>query len=238
MSFRTTRILAAIALGSASFALAEPDLPAPVFSALARKEIKLNDHTVTYVRVRPPLNLPKPPPAPPTRELSSEERSRLDALEAKVYVILDVSATVYLTSPVVTEIKLRTEKREYICYSNADFRNLTQICQFEGENAVYSWVPFIFEVSAGEGQMPAGLSLSTTESEYVVQATEAEMLEGEDAFRGLDLIHAFYEVNKAKLQTDRLAREAEQLVRERELLEHPPKKDNTVIYFWKKEAAR
>jgi hypothetical protein len=210
---------------------------APIFREVARKEVKLDDHTITYVRVKPPVSLPKRQivqlPAPTAQELADRERRA-----EKAHVILNVSAVVHLTTPIVTEIKLRCEDREYTCYSNADFRDLTQTTTFEGQDTIFSWFPWISEVSPEEAALPAGLNLSATEPEYLIQATQVEVAQNETAFEGLDLIHAFYQLNHEKLHADRLVREAEQAAREKELREHPPKKPDTVIYFWKKEAVK
>ena len=100
----------------------------PAFNILSRSEIKTEGATITYALVEPPTDLPKRPvvSAPAQLQSTAVELAEAARLEAKEHIVLDVSAIVYLTEPVVTEIKLRCEDREYICYSNADFRDLRQ----------------------------------------------------------------------------------------------------------------
>jgi hypothetical protein len=209
----------------------------PEFSIVARKEVKLDDHKITYVRVKPPKNLPKLPPTPVAAEPTSEQMARWKELETKTHVQLNNSCVVYLTKPKITQIKLRVDDKEFTCYSNVDFRNLSAVNSLEDANTVYSWFPWISE-SEPDGSIPAGLELSTTEAEYIVEASEADVAKYEEQFKGLDLLHAYFTVHKDTLIADRIKRETEAEAREKELRENPPKKQDTVIYFWKKEESK
>ena len=160
----------------------------------------------------------------------------IDRLEAKAHVMLNVSATVYLTNPVITELKLRCDGKEYTCYSNADFRDLTQLSQLEGEKTVYAWFPFVSEAAAEDASLPRGLRLAPGKAGYT--SLETSRPEDQVFFHGLDLIHAYYEANKAKLQTERMAREAAERAREKALRENPPKPQDTKVIIWKNQSAQ
>lgn len=223
---------------------AVPVQPIAFVEISPRKVVNLGDHTATLVRVRRP-NLTKivASPPPPPRELTAEEEARHLELEKKTYVTLGITATVYLNGDeTVTELRWRNEETgnlEYVAYSNADFRYLTQLHHLESDTAVYSWFPFVSDYNLADWkgddkpQLPRGLGLSSTEIEYVV---DRRALDGsqETTLAGLDYIHAYYELHKAKLKLayeQRMEAEAE---RARELRENPPKPQNIVIRFWPK----
>lgn len=210
-----------------------------------RRVVNLGDHTATFVRVRRP-NLTKlvtPPPAPP-RELTAEEKARYEELEKKAYVSLGVTATVYLNGKqTVTELRWRNEETgnlEYVAYSNADFRYLTQLHHLESDTTVYSWFPFVsaYDLSEWPAEekppFPSGLSLSTNQVEYVVDERALGRSDQETTLAGLDYLHAYYQLNYSELKSAYEQRVAAEAERERELKENPPKPQNIVIRFWPK----
>lgn len=216
----------------APFSLAANEPAAPVFAVVASKEVKQAGHTITYARVEPPADLPRRPvPAPAVLPTPAQTIEAL-RLERKNHVTLNVSATVYLTTPVITELKLKNEDTEYTCYSNVDFRDLSQIRQFEGADTVYLWFPWIFESIAEEAGIPAGLTLNASTPQYVVVNSATWATVDKSLIEGLDLIHQYYKENSAKLHKERLAREAENARREQELKENPPVKEPIVFHFW------
>lgn len=248
MKAHTGILLGLIGISAACPGAAAEIVPPPAISYVelsARKVVNLGDHTATFVRVRRP-NLTKiiaPPPAPP-RELTAEERARHEELEKKAYVSLGVTATVYLNGKqTVTELRWRNEETgnlEYVAYSNADFRYLTQLHHLESDTTVYSWFPFVsaYDLSEWPAEekpaFPAGLSLSTSEVEYTVDQRALGRADQEATLAGLDYLHAYYQLHYAELKTayeQRMTAEAE---RERELKENPPKPQNIVIRFWPK----
>lgn len=212
---------------------------------LARRVVDLGDHTVTFVRVVPPV-LPKVPPPPPPQPMSEADRARLEELESKTHAVLNITAAVYVNgSQVVTELRWRNEETgnlEYVAYSNADFRLLTQLPHLETETTVYAWFPFVsaYDLSDWPADetvpIPEGLNLSTTEVEYLVDERVTQNADHELTLAGLDYLHAYYQLHYTELKTayeQRMAAEAE---RQRQLRENPPKPENVVIRFWKMSA--
>jgi hypothetical protein len=211
------------------------------YDEISRKVINLGDHKVTFVRVRPPV-LPDPPPPAPVKEPTADEIATAERMEKKAHAILNITATVYLyESRTVTELTWRDEEtgnHEYRAYSNADFRYLTQMHFLESETTIYSWFPFVSEYDLRnlpadeEAPRLPDLVFSGKDAEYFVDS-RAKSVETEEAtLAGLDYLHAFYQLNYAKLKQDYEKRMAENEAREKELRDNPPIKPDTVIHFW------
>ncbi len=212
------------------------------YSEVSRKEVRLGDHTVTLIRVRPPV-LPKavPAPAAPSRPLTAEEKAREERLAQKGYATLSLSVTVYLGGKTpVTELRWRDEGggTEYLAYSNIDFRHLTQLSTLETETTVYSWFPFVEEwhledwPSDQKFPIPQGLNFSPTDAEYYVDEQAKRLKDQETTLAGLDYLHAYYQINHAKLKADYEKREVENAGRERRLRENPPKPPDVNVRWW------
>jgi uncharacterized protein YebE (UPF0316 family) len=85
-------------------------------STLARKEVKQDGRSITYILAKGRDGLPaRPVEAIRPHKAENGDMATLARLEAKAHVMLNVSATVYLTNPVSTELKLRCDGREYTC---------------------------------------------------------------------------------------------------------------------------
>jgi hypothetical protein len=212
------------------------------FTEVTRKEVRLGDHTVTLIRVRPPA-LPKVVPAPTaaSRPLTAEEKAYEERVAKKAYATLSLSATVYLGGPApVTELRWRNESGdiEYRAWSNVDFRYLTQLTQLETDSTVYAWFPFVADCDlAGlpadeKPALPAGLDFSRTEAEYVVEA-RADGLQGQETtLAGLDYLHAYYQLNYADLKADYEKREALNAAEAETLRKNPPRTPDATLRFW------
>lgn len=211
------------------------------FTELSRKVVNLGDHKITFVRVRPPV-LPAPPPPPPVRKPTAEEIATAKRMEKKAYATLNITATVYLDkNRTVSELRWRNEEtgnHEYRAYSNVDFRYLTQLHHLETETTVYAWFPFVSEYDLRN--LPADeepprlpdLVFSGKEAEYFVDSRAKSVETEEMTLAGLDYLHAYYQLNHAKLKWDYEKRMAENEARERELRENPSIKPDTVMHFW------
>ncbi|MEY4488481.1 MAG: hypothetical protein RIQ79_989, partial [Verrucomicrobiota bacterium] len=117
-------------------------------TVLARTPVVEGGRIVTYVRIRPPALPPKPAPAapPPATTPTAAEVAENARLEAMQYASFDVSVTVHLRPPIVSEIRWRTADREWVAWSNVDFRLLASVTQWESPTTVYGWFPMIFDV--------------------------------------------------------------------------------------------
>lgn len=215
---------------------------------LSRKVVDLGTHKITYIRVTPP-RIPQSPaaPIPAPAPLSPEQVARYERRAVKVHATLSVTGIVYVGTPgvpTVTELSWSDEAgRRFRCWSNADFRLLTQLNDIETETHVFMWFPFISEIPLSEvppADRPAGLSLFTaadTAPEYFFEGTDADMAAAASTLAGLDYLHALYEINRAQLAQDYARRVAEAKEQAEALAKNPPKPADSVIHFWKNPAS-
>jgi hypothetical protein len=217
-----------------------------LYSEVGRKVVTAVDHTVTLIRVRPPA-LPKAPPPPAPHPLTAEDQSVSDLRAKKDYIMLNLTAIVYLGGKTpVTELRWRDDAGEkvYVAYSNADFRYLSQVDQFETETAIYEWFPFVSECDVSElpvGQkppVPPDLAFEIGVTEYFLDARAKDVKDQEPILSGLDHLCAYYQINYTALKTGYENREAENEARERELREHPPKTPDATIRWWPLDPAQ
>lgn len=198
----------------------------------ASKQVLMADQVITLQKVAPPVLARRPAPVAPPVVQRTQTLEELRA-EAKTWRSLNVTATVYPTTPVLTELRVRTDEKEYVCLSNVDFRDLTQIGQFEDEHSVYAWFPFVSEGDPAEvAKFPDGLS--KTYPDFVVVGGQHDV----QALKGLDVVHAYYAANKDRLAKERVAREAEAAKREQELRDNPPVKQPITFQFWEMPTAK
>ncbi|MEY4488389.1 MAG: hypothetical protein RIQ79_897 [Verrucomicrobiota bacterium] len=217
--------------------------PTPVtrYSEVGRKVITVGDHTVTLIRVRPPA-LAKAPPPPEPRQPTDAEQATADRRAQKAYVVLSFTSTVYLGGKTpVTELRWRDDEgvTEYVAYSNADFRYLSNVGQFETETTVYDWfLPLIdacdlSELPAGQKPpVPSGLNFEPGVTEYLLDARARDAKGQEPVLAGLDSLCAYYQINYDALKVGYEKREADSEARERELREHPPRTPDATLRWW------
>jgi hypothetical protein len=228
--------LVAVAVASPATDTARPLVQ---FSEISRREITVGDHKMTLIRVRPPvLDKAPPPPAPPAP--TPDQKAAEERMAKKDFASLNLTATVYLGKPTITELRWRDEagEKEFQAWSNIDFRYLTQLSSFETPTTVYQWFPFVdaytlADFPAGEKPpIPKGLKLGGKGVDYVVNLTAKDLAAQETTLAGLDYLHAYYQLNYAKLKAAYEKMQAENDVRERELMLNPPKTPDTTIRFW------
>ncbi len=212
-----------------------------MYREVLRKQSKNGAQTQTIILIDKP-NLPKIPQpeysAP--RPLTSEEQAIENRRAAKEYLSFTVSATVFLDKKEapLTELRWREGEKEYIAYSNVDFRYLDQLIEFETEKYIVSWFPFVG--SCEKGDLPDGewekihrkVKFQHKFAEYAVDITEAEMKKHESIFAPLDAVHDYYDLNSKSLRLNYLRREEAEKKRQAELDSNPPKIPDTVIHFW------
>ncbi|MBI2512514.1 MAG: hypothetical protein HYV96_11075 [Opitutae bacterium] len=210
----------------------------PKFDVLARKVEKHGDHTVTLVRVKPPI-LPKTPAPAPQPEPTAEEQAIAVRRAGKSYESIALTADVYVGTHTVTELSWMEEGVTYRALSNVDFRLLTQLADVETKDSVYLWFPF---VCAAEGEMPDGIGtddlkkLNPNHADYVFLGSAKEQ---KSAAKGLDLLdymHAYAQLNREKLKGDLAKREADELAAEEKRKNSPP--PSPVITFWLETGAK
>jgi hypothetical protein len=216
------------------------------FSEVSRKIASGKDHKITLIRVRAPI-FPKPKPAPVV-PLKPEEQATADRLAQKNYVILNLTATVYLGTHPVTEIRWRDETgaTEYRAWSNADFRYLAVLLRIETETTVYDWQPLLMVEAYAPTDFPAGqkppipenLTFSTAHVEYVLDSSAPNMESEETILTGLDTLHAYYQLHYGELKTAYEKRLADARAEEIRLARNPPKTPDTTTYFWPIQSRR
>jgi hypothetical protein len=209
------------------------------FSEISRRVINLGDHTMTLIRVRPPV-LPKAPPPPAAPAPTADQIATEERMAKKSFASLNLTATVYLGKQTVTELRWRDEtgEKEYQAWSNVDFRYLTQLSSFETPTTVYQWFPFVdaymlSDFPAGQKPpIPKGLKLSSKGVDYVASLNTKDLVAQESTLTGLDYLHAFYELHYAELKASYEKTEAENAAREEQLRLNPPKTPDTTLRFW------
>jgi hypothetical protein len=213
--------------------------PERQFSEISRREVTVGDHKMTLIRVRPPvLDKAPPPPAPPAP--TPEQQATEERLAKKDFATLNLTATIYIGKPTITELRWRDEagEKEYQAWSNVDFRYLTQLSSFETPTTVYQWFPFLeaytlADFPAGEKPpIPKGLKLGGKGVDYVVNLTAKDLAAQETTLAGLDYLHAYYQLHYKELKAAYEKTEVENAAREKELLLHPPKTPDTTIRWW------
>lgn len=113
---------------AASMLLAADALDGIPVTVLSRSTVTEGERTVTYVRIRPPALPPRPVPTrAPAGEPSAADLTEWARLEAKPHLNLALSAVVHIGPPVVTELRWRSAGREWVAWSNVDFRLLSQL---------------------------------------------------------------------------------------------------------------
>ena len=236
---RSLGVVAAFSLTLNAGPEAQASSPVVLYSEISRKEVRMGDHTLTLIRVRPPV-LPKAPPPPAPLAATAAETPTADRLAEKAFASLNLSIAVYLGKPTVTELRWRDEsgKKEYKAWSNADFRYLTQLSSLETPTTVYQWLPFVevynvADLPAGEKPaLPKGLRLDPRGADYIVNLSARELPNEETTLAGLDYLHAYYQLHYAELKADYDKREAENAAREKELRENPPRIPDSVVRYW------
>ena len=226
-------LLLACAAAPAVFAQssASPISPAPAGVELSRREETVYGRQFILIRALPPAAsatpsfsaaTASPPPAPAP---SYEDVRRA----AKRHATFSVVATVYAGSPVFTELRWTAAGREWLAYSNVDFRALTQLPWIETDDTVYQWFPLVVTGDVESRPAPSGLVFADEGADYYVLAGRAEWQAAPEAFVALDWLHAYYEVHRARLDADLARRLAEQARRAAE--PPPPPKPRVVRYY-------
>jgi hypothetical protein len=223
--------------------------PSQIESAteLARKIVDRGTHKVIFIRITP-LKLPALP-TPPVAAITQPSPEQLAAEEvraAKIYEQLAATVTVYPGSgerPTVSDLTWWHDGKRYQAWSNIDFRLLTQLPELETETHIFSWFPFVSEGSVEEipvSDRPAGLSLFTladTAPQYYLEGSVEEITPIEGTLHGLDYLHAYYQLHHSRLALEYAERLAAFAAQEAELAKNPPRPVDTVIHFWKANAA-
>ena len=80
--------------------------------------------------------------------------------------------------------------------------------------------------------IPDGLNLSTTQADYVVDASDKNVDSQETTLAGLDTLHAYYQLHYAELKAAYEKAQVASDAQDRQLRLHPPKTPDTTIRFW------
>lgn len=240
--------LALLACAALSPLSAEDIAGVPV-TVLSRSVVETPSGTVTYLRIRPPAlpTRPAPPPPAPDAPLTPELQAALERAEAKPFVVLAVTATVYTRtdgSAALTELTWRDQTRAYRAWSGADFRLLRQINDIETATHRFQWFPFINTVALADlaaEEQPAALALfpapvaATDDAppDYFLEDGAEDAAAAEPALTALDWLHAYYHLRRADLAADLLRRETEAAEQARRQAEEAAKPRHEKVYFWK-----
>lgn len=198
---------------------------------LDSQAVDFGDRIVTYQRIETPALLPQPapPPRPPVieRTLTPEELEEQRQWEAKRYLCLFLSCTIY--GGQITEIYLQHEGQEIRILSNVDFNNLSQLTDLVTDEAYYILVMGIGDFAKEDfrGPWPAHLINADRAAWQVVSGNPSEEL-----VQALGDLHRHFDANKESLIAQRIERDLALAAHEQWLRENPPKAMDTTIQFF------
>lgn len=228
---------------------AEKPAPAPInFQVLRQWRVGAGDRAIILNRVAPPVLPPaSPSPAPPT----AEEVAAAEAFESrqpvKKHAMLFFFATVYDRK--VTEVRWFGAQGECRIFSNIDFNLLAGTGGFETDETVYSLMLALDNQTAAEAatarraakaggkQIPQPEEFSATRAEYIVAEDAARKPPTAEDLTVLNALHVYFDTNKQRLAENSVQRTKANAERQRELSEHPPAPQDTVIHYWKNTPA-
>lgn len=197
---------------------------------------------------KPELSEPSEEKAPPSYSeedlafmeeynLSLREFFYLDRYQGKEHKVLSLSATVYDRE--ITGIRWRHEGRDYTAWSTIDFNHLRGVRQFETADKVYSLYMGIGEEDGDSAaELPELPATTPGQAEYFLETEDPELLEDDDIFAPLDVLHVFYERNAELLEWEYERRQILNAARKRYREAHPPDPEDTIIHFWPKRSRR
>jgi len=243
-------LVAVWSLNTAAFAQVEEASPSAInFQVLQTRRIPLGNRSIIFNRVEPPVLPPRPAvAAPQVVAPTGEELSALEELQAKYArkkrEALFISATVFNNT--VTELYWTHNGRQCHAFSNINFNYFAGMVEFETDDIV-CWLLMAVvnnQVATGDEanqaaatpvqetkQIPALSEFSQTRSEYFVVEDQGGPLPDE-ALLGIEALHVYFDVNRARIIEEAAQRELAQAAREQWLKDHPPVPKDTIINFW------
>lgn len=231
--------------------------PAINFTVLKSQRASAGNHAVVFNRVAPPVLAARSAavvtdPSP----LSAEAIQIMERRIKKKFELLILSATVY--DHEVTELRCFASGHDFRAYSNIDFNWFCGTSEVETDDTVYE---LIFGVgnqtrqsvdamnlyATGKGlpekfqrQIPPLSQFSGTRAEYVLEDTPKE-LPPEEALKGLDALHVYYDTNRQQLAENYARYQKEQAAHDAQVKfakEHPTAVPDTVVNFWPGEGTK
>ena len=175
------------------------------------------------------------------------------AKEGKPREVLFLSATV--RDRKFSEIRWADGVHRWSAFSNMDFNLLAALGSIETADTEYSLLLAISDEPAGtdglakqgeadgekaavEGrQIPSLEKLSPTRAQYLVFEDKSGAPPSAKDLAALDALHLYYDANRQRLGDEHAKRQTANAERERWLKEHPPVPKDTVISYWKMDAA-
>jgi len=222
---------AALLIASAvSLIAADVGRPEKEFQVVTRQVVQHGDHKITVNRIRPPVLKPilREDLKPTAEQLATDKRR-----ETKRQIDLQVSATVFDDG--VTELRWKHNGRSYHGFSNVNFLHFVGTGDLETTDTVYNfglWMSRCTPTENGErSQRSQRKDLEQKNADYVVDEVQGGPAE-EDAFLGLDALHAFYHLNQKELAAAHVIREAMAEERDRKARENPPKAPDIEVNIW------
>jgi hypothetical protein len=207
--------------------------------------VNQGDRTLTYVEVAPPAIFAAKPAASARAALAPSAVLTRESAPAKRYVELVYTATVYLDTPVLTELRWQHEGVDYVAFSNVDFRHLSGLFSLETDTTEFGFMPFVTsdmrqDVSNEEQARLRSLPRPPMNGANFVVLQPAEPKRDPSALLGLAALHAYFTAHRGELEAATLRREAEERQAEfARATEVPgPRKSRTVRYWINQKGGR
>ncbi len=190
--------------------------------------------TVTFQKIQPPPVTPPVAKAAPV--LTPEEAARQAEIEAKKPGLLMVSATVHAGG--LTLLRCSCGGKEQVeALSNVDFQLLAGLGQVETETAYYSLVMAVGTDESpldAEQDAQARVLSAKDGAAFVLMGGKAALSAAEEEIAaGLQVLHEYFDANRAALEVRHAKREQERVARA--LIDQstrPAAAKQAVIQFW------
>lgn len=224
---------------------AQREAETPDLNILQRRQVDLGSHTLKMDNVVPPSLEPRAPEAT-NEELTPEQRQAL----FDKFKMISATATVFDDS--ITYLRWQdAEGRQYVGWSNANFNLLRTVQEFKEGDQNYRLAIMILSESSEvleerrrlaqeEGidlQLPDIPVLPEREdgvAEYFMEAEDRSIFQNEDAFEGMDALHALYNRNLDRLIIAHENSQKLAAARKRYESENPEPKESRLIH-WRNE---
>ncbi len=217
------------------------------FQVLDRTETTLDGRKLIWNRVAPPerAELKSAAWEPEQKPANVNELAEQERLSQLAQAQFNYSATVY--DRAVTCLRWQYDGQTYVAWSNVDFNYLRGVTQLEHGDTLYHIFMGIgnertperaFREStmamsrATRSPVPLLPAFTPGRAEYVLFLDEGSGNPDPQAFTAMDALHAYYEQNARRLQTEHQRAEALKAARKRYDEAHPKPKKDAVIHFW------
>ena len=212
--------------------------PAIRFHVLESWKEDLGNRSIYFNRVAPPLLQSAPAKIPAASAQASGASMVRHGMLRKASEVLFLTATVF--DHKVTEIHWMDGEHECAAFSNIDFNLLADSVAFETDEASYSLLVAVTNVSSTPAlkpaptlrQIPSLQQFGLTKAQYILRQAQPLASPQEKSLAALDALHLYFDANRQRLAEKYAKREAARIEEEQRPKQQPSKPKDTVVNFW------